>query len=200
MDPTPYEPQVVLLDACVLVPSLLLDTLLRCAEVGLYRVRFSSRILDEFERHFAETLVQQAGLNTEEAAQRAAAKRGAIERAFQYDEALVTHFEALEGRMLNDPKDRHVAAAAVKAHAVLIITANLRDFRPEHLSPFGLVAKHPDDFLCELLDRYPADVVTILRKQSAAYKVREITLPDLLTYLEKSVPRFAARASELLKV
>lgn len=30
--------------------------------------------------------------------------------------------------MTNDPKDRHVLAAAVRGHAGLIVTANIKDF------------------------------------------------------------------------
>lgn len=37
----------VLLEACVLVPIALTDTLLRTAEAGLYRPMWSSTILDE---------------------------------------------------------------------------------------------------------------------------------------------------------
>jgi len=35
--------------------------------------------------------------------------------------------------MTNDEKDRHVAAAAVYGEAPIILTFNLRHFRPEHL-------------------------------------------------------------------
>ena len=40
----------VFLDACVLVPIALADTLLRLAEAGLYRPLWSDRVLDEMGR------------------------------------------------------------------------------------------------------------------------------------------------------
>jgi hypothetical protein len=43
-------PFAVVLDACVLYPLPLRDTLLRCAEQNLYEVRWSRRILDELAR------------------------------------------------------------------------------------------------------------------------------------------------------
>ncbi|TDB80270.1 PIN domain-containing protein [Micromonospora sp. KC721] len=42
---------VAVLDACVLVPSVLADTLLRCAEQDLYRPVWSRAILDEVRRN-----------------------------------------------------------------------------------------------------------------------------------------------------
>jgi hypothetical protein len=43
-----------------------------------------------------------------------------------FPEALVTNHESLIAGMKNDEKDRHVAAAAVKAGAQVIVTMNLR--------------------------------------------------------------------------
>ena len=40
--------------------------------------------------------------------------------------------------MTNDSKDRHVAAAAVKAHAQVIVTLNLKDFQASSLTEWGL--------------------------------------------------------------
>ena len=50
---------LVVLDACVLVPGSLRDTLLRAAEAGLYRLCWSDRILDELRL----SLVQKLGRN-----------------------------------------------------------------------------------------------------------------------------------------
>jgi len=49
--------------------------------------------------------------------------------------------------MTNDPKDRHVAAAAVRANAQVIVTSNLKDFQPSSLTEWGIEARHPDQFL-----------------------------------------------------
>ncbi len=46
-----------------------------------------------------------------------------------FPEALVTGHEWLIDSMPNDPKDRHVVAAAVKAGAQVIVTINLKDSR-----------------------------------------------------------------------
>lgn len=42
------------LDACVLYPASLRDTLLRCAEAQLFEVVWSARILDEVERNLGD--------------------------------------------------------------------------------------------------------------------------------------------------
>ncbi len=47
-------PAVVVLDACVLYPLPLRDTLLRVARQNLYAVRGSNRILDEVTRNLIE--------------------------------------------------------------------------------------------------------------------------------------------------
>ncbi|WP_206069184.1 PIN domain-containing protein [Kocuria sp. KD4] len=42
--------------------------------------------------------------------------------------ALVENYESLVPAMTNDPKDRHVLAAAVRSRAELIVTSNQKDF------------------------------------------------------------------------
>lgn len=49
----------------------------------------------------------------------------------------------------NDPKDRHVVAAAVKAGAQIIVTSNKRDF---YDLPSGIEVQTPDEFLSNLFD------------------------------------------------
>jgi hypothetical protein len=60
------------------------------------------------------------------------------------------------------PRDRHVAAAALAARAHRIVTWNLRDFPPADLLPLGIVARDPDDFLCELIQAGPVHVRDVL--------------------------------------
>jgi hypothetical protein len=58
-----------------------------------------------------------------------------------FPEAMVTGYAPLIAAMQNDIKDRHVVAAAVKAGAQVIITANLKDFTPPARRHRGPVAR-----------------------------------------------------------
>jgi hypothetical protein len=57
-----------------------------------------------------------------------------------FPEAMVSGYEELIDQMDNDPKDRHVLAAAVVAGAEFIVTANLRDFPARALEPRAVEA------------------------------------------------------------
>jgi hypothetical protein len=71
-------------------------------------------------------------------------------------DALVTGYEDLiPGLQLPDPDDRHVLAAAIRGHADVIVTINLRDFPSDTIRPFGIEAQHPDEFILHLLDLAP---------------------------------------------
>ena len=77
--------------------------------------------------------------------ERAIRPRAIMEREFP--EAQVVGYEHIIDDMPNDPKDRHVVAAAVKAGAQVITTANLKDFAA---LPDGVEAQSPDEVLCKL--------------------------------------------------
>jgi predicted nucleic acid-binding protein len=115
MVPAPF---IVLLDANVLFPFSLRDTLLRAAAAGFYQVRWSSQILDEMTRN----LVSKGAMPEDKATR----LRAIMTREFP--EAEVTGYEHLIAAMKNHEKDRHVVAAAMKAGAQVITTSNLRDF------------------------------------------------------------------------
>ncbi|MCB9507056.1 MAG: PIN domain-containing protein [Myxococcales bacterium] len=172
------QPRVVL-DANVLFPFTVRDTLLRAAALGLFQVVWSEAILDEAMRNLIAT-----GRMSEDQVRRLVA---AMQAAFP--EALVHGYEALIPSMTNQEKDRHVAAVAVKAGAKLVVTRNLRDFEP---MPDGVEVRGPDDFLLDLLDLRPSDVIELLRAQAAALTRPPVSLDELLTGLGKTVPRFEA--------
>ncbi len=174
MVPTPLR---VVLDANVLYPFSLRDTLLRAAEAGLFQVYWSGEILEETRRN----LVASAGITE------AQAGRLIEQMQIAFPEALVTGHDALVGAMQNDPKDRHVAAAALKIGAQVIVTRNLGDFVP---LPEGIEARSPDEFLCDLLDRHPDIMAALLRSQAAALHNPPVPLDRLLAGLARTVPEF----------
>lgn len=69
-----------------------------------------------------------------------------------FPDARVTGYESLIPAMTNHPKDRHVLAAAARADAAVIVTANLKDFPAAALEPYQIDAVHPDDFLLDQLE------------------------------------------------
>lgn len=168
----------VVLDANVLYPFTLRDTLLRAAAAGLFQVYWSEAILDEATRNLVTD-----DIVTEE---QAARLQEAMAAAFP--EALVTDYEPLVPAMKNHEKDRHVAAAAVKAGAQVIVTTNLRDFRE---LPEGIEAQHPDEFLSNLFDLDPDSMTALVVDQAAALKNPPRTFDEILAALGKLVPDFA---------
>jgi predicted nucleic acid-binding protein len=173
-----------LLDACVLVPNALNDTLLRLAERGFYRPLWSERILEETKR-----AIIRIHPNISEA--RIDARLEAMNSAFE--DALVTAWEPVcAGLDLPDPDDRHVWAAAIKGGAQTIVTSNLKDFPEPYLSTTAIVATHPDDFLLDQLDLYPGLALEVLEEQVADLINPPTDLAGILNRLERAgVPRFA---------
>ena len=152
---------VVLLDANVLYPFRLRDALLRFAETGLFRARWSAQILDEWQR----------SLLTNRPALEDSITQQVRAMGHAFPEALVTGYEPLiESLDLPDPDDRHVLAAAIVADAEHIITENLRDFPEDQLAPFGISAVTADDFLESTFEHYPAQSVSALKTMRRAYR------------------------------
>lgn len=177
------------LDTCVLYPTYLCDTLLRLAETGAYRPLWSADILEELRRNLIE-----AGIPEDRVDRRIAHMR----RAFP--DALTTGYESLVEAMTNDPKDRHVLAAAVRANAEAVVTFNTRDFSEASTKAYDVIAIQPDDFLLDQLDLYPALTIGVLEQQAASYRREPTTVGALLPLLERSgVPRFAAEIHRHLR-
>ncbi len=184
---------VVVLDANVLYPFRVRDVLLRFAEAGLFRARWSPQILDEWvtslismKPHLEESILSQ---------------REAMGRAFP--EALIEGHEALiPGLSLPDANDRHVLAAAIRASAQHIVTANLRDFPSEALTPYGVEAIAPDTFLAATYELYPREATAALRRMRQTYSRPAMTPNEfVLDLMRVGLPRLAAlirREIELL--
>lgn len=177
----------VRIDACVLINYPITDLLLRLAEAELYQPVWSPYILDEVERN----LVAKRHLPAVKAKRRIEAMRTA------FPLAETTGYRDLIPVMRNDAKDRHVLAAAVHTHAALIVTANLKDFPPEALEPFGVEAIHPDDFLLDQLDLDPSTTLHCLDLQHRALKRPAMTRVEFYGSLRVGAPNFADAAEQL---
>ena len=99
---------IAVVDACTLVSVLSRNTLLSLAEVDLFRVRWSTKILDEFEQALAKIFKERGMADAESLANK---QRRAIEAAFP--EATVDDYESylIPKEALPDPDDAHVIAA-----------------------------------------------------------------------------------------
>lgn len=168
------------LDACVLIPMPLADTLLRMAETPrLYLPRWSAEIMSEVSRN----LVSKLGLTPEQAQRREAVLR------LHFPEAWIEGYEPLIPAMQNHPKDRHVLAAALRCGAELIVTYNAKDYATEILSPLGLERQGPSAFLRNLYDLEAGIFTHKLDEQAEAIGW---TLEELLRKLRVNVPGFVA--------
>lgn len=174
------------LDADVLIAAGPRDTLLRAFEARLYQAYWSEDILTEVERNLGPLLVSHGHSDGVMKARNFVAT---LRRVFP--QALVSGYQAHIPVMTNDPKDRHVAAAAVAAGARCIVTFNLRDYPATALRSHNLVALSPDEFLLDLYGLRPNEPVTILINQGAGLR-HPRTLDETLVALRPQLPRFVA--------
>jgi predicted nucleic acid-binding protein len=172
------------LDACVLYPYSLRDTLLRFAEHEFYVPLWSDRILEEMERNIVKDGV---------APDRAARMRSLMEAAFEGASVAAEAIEAIEPSMTNQDKDRHVLAAAVTSEAEVVVTANLKDFPQESADPHGIEIQHPDEFLVHLFDLDRELAAEVIERQASDQRNPPMSVAELLGLLERAgVPRFSA--------
>lgn len=176
----PENEYAVVLDACVLVPMPLCDTLLRLAEEpGLYRPLWGEEILRE-----VSAALGVMGYSEEKRERRINAMRVA------FPEAVVDVpnpiIEALNE--LPDKKDRHVVAVGIMRNAHAIVTLNKKHFPRECLEKYGILCQSPDDFLIHQYHLARERVLDQLDYQAANNKQERIWL---VRELEKIAPNFA---------
>ncbi|GAA4919085.1 PIN domain-containing protein [Stackebrandtia albiflava] len=168
----------VVYDACVLYPNTLRDLLIRVGQAGLVRARWTEKILDEVMNALKANRpdIVPAKLNR---------LRELMNQSIR--DVLVTGYEGLEdGISLPDPDDRHVVAAAVRCHAELIVTANLRDFPEENLESLGVCAIGPDDFLADLVNLHEREVWACIQQIADSRLHPPESTEDVLNQLEHS--------------
>ncbi len=175
----------VIYDACVLYPAPLRDLLMELAQTDLFQARWT----DDIHREWIESLLADDPSRDRTRLERT---RDMMNGAVR--DCLITGYEALIPALsLPDPDDRHVLAAAITGRADLIVTSNLKDFPAASLAPFGVEARHPDDFVAGLLQLDPFPVCAAVKRQRQRLKKPAKTAEELLATLEKlAMPRTVA--------
>ena len=99
--------------------------------------------------------------------------------------------------MPNDPKDRHVLAAAVAVGATVVITTNVRDFAVDDAAGFRVAPQTPDDFLTSLLDDTTDEAAMTALREHASF--HGWTVAELLQLLATGTPDRPAIAPDYAK-
>jgi len=131
----------LLLDTCVLYPTVMREMLLGAARLGHFVPLWSTRILGEWERAAVK-------LGPEGSAQ--ACAEIALIRA-NWPQAELAPAPGLESRLwLPDVADIHVLASAISGSADAVVTMNNKDFPRNILAEEGLKRLGPDELLHSL--------------------------------------------------
>jgi len=165
-----------ILDANVLYPTLLRDTLLSLAVADLYHARWTATIHDEWTRHLAADRPDIA-----DKLQLAVERMNAA-----IPDCLVTNYEGLTSCIeLPDADDRHVVAAAIVGHADAIVTFNIKDFPAKVLEPYGIEVQHPDEFVMNQLKLQKIPALSAIKAMRARWRNPERSAAEMIAAFEK---------------
>lgn len=172
----------VMLDACVLYPTVMREVLLGCADKGLYQARWSPRILEEWARAAGKL----------GPAQEVWARGEIAALAAKFPDALITYDAGMERQYwLPDPADIHVLTAAVVGSCDAILTMNAKDFPKNILDEEALLRLDPDGFAARLLADHPAQVSAVARDVLAEANRLSDRAWDMRALMKKArLPRF----------
>jgi len=139
----------ILIDACVLYPTVMREVVLGVARTGLFTPLWSPRILEEWARAAARLGPEGEALARGEIALLQSA----------WPNAQVRHPPELEHRLwLPDPADVHVLASAIAGSSDIVLTSNAKDFPRHILAEEGLSRADPDGFLLGCFEAQPKAV------------------------------------------
>ncbi len=180
----------VMIDACVLYPTVMREVVLGVAKTGLFTPQWSPRILEEWARAAQKLGPQGEAQARSEVAMLQAAWPGAE----------VRHPPELEARLwLPDPNDLHVLAAAIAGSSDAIMTINAKDFPRNILTEEGLHRLDPDSYLQGCAEANPDLAIPVAL--AVLDEARRLSGADwtLRTLMKKArLPRFGKAVERLI--
>jgi len=182
----------VFVDTNVLFPFSVMDLMLALTEDNVHEVLWTQALLAEWER----VIVRQQ----RRSAASAAAITAAIREYFADSEVPEPAYAHLIAKMPGDDPDDWVhMAAAIAGSAEAIVTWNQADFPTEALAGYRMRVCTPDDYLCDLLDAWPDEVLDTVVRLAGEKRNPPMTPVDLTNVFAKAgVPAFAQRLQRRL--
>lgn len=179
-----------LLDACVLYPMAMADSLMSLATAGLFAAKWSRRIEDEW--------IGSLEANRPDLKGRLGVRRDQMRCAVPDWEVPEAAWRPLAGGLaLPDVGDVHVLAAAIAGHADCIVTANLKDFPADIVEPYYIEAVHPDQFIVHQWNLNAFSVATAFKRMRARWKKPQADAEDFAQAVERGgLPATASRLRE----
>lgn len=167
---------VVLYDANLLYPFHLRNLFIQLGVDYVVSPRWTDAIHEEWIRNLAATgrLTRDRLLQTRD-----------LMRRVLPDADVQGYEHRIDSLTLPDPDDRHVLAAAIETGAEIILTFNLKHFPSGALRPFGIVARDPDEFLCELHAGDPATMDAVVDAARQNLSKTEPTEAEFIGALER---------------
>lgn len=177
-------------DANVFFGARLRSIIMTLAQSGLFRPRWSEDVHQEWMQAVVE---RRPDLTLEKLERTRRAMDNAVE------DCLVTNYSSLiEGLILPDRGDRHVLAAAITAHASVIVTFNVDDFPAAALDLYGIHARHPDDFILDLDSLDPFALYKAVDADLRHYVKMPLTLDAYLDDLRRAgIPKTVDRLDRM---
>jgi predicted nucleic acid-binding protein len=176
MTPPKKDIPVALLDANVLYPAPLRDSLMHLAVTVPLEVRWTEIIQQEWVTNLLEARPNLEPQRLERTVQQ-------MNKAVP--NALIHGYETLiEGLNLPDLEDRHVLAAAIHGGAKIIVTNNLKDFPQRYLKQWDIKALKPDAYIIEVVEAAPEAALHAFKLQRANLKSPAVGVSEFLTTLE----------------
>lgn len=168
----------VVIDACVFYSMLQSDALMSLCTRGLFAVKWSVRIENEWIRALSEKRPNEIDkINRRRDTMRK------VVPDWEVPETAVTRLEPC--LKLPDPGDTHVLAAAIAGHADCIVTANLKDFPSELIDPYGIEIVDPDRFIINQWDLDPIQAIAAFKSMRARWKRPETSPEDFAVAFDR---------------
>ncbi|TCO45149.1 PIN domain-containing protein [Kribbella antiqua] len=167
--PSSSRPERAFLDANVIVGQLTTNILLSLAEHDVLDPRWSQGVIEEMRRHTPKAVP------ADRIDRRIEAMNGAFPHAMTGD-----HPKGLEDQMVADAKDRHVLAAAVYSESDVLVTENVKDFKPPANGPHAMRVEKLSQFLVRKLTEDTERVTAAMQQMVANNRFDPRTMPALL--------------------
>lgn len=179
-----------LLDACVLYPIAVADSLMSLAATGLFSAKWSRRIEEEW--------ISALEANRHDLKGKLLYRRDQMRCAVPDWEVPEAAWRPLTASLqLPDSADVHVLAAAIAGHADCIVTSNLKHFPEEIVSPYAIEVLDPDQFIVCQWDLDNVIAIGAFKRMRARRKKPEATADDFAQALENAgLPGTANRLRE----